>query len=227
MTTTKTLPSGVLAQKNNFYALRILGSACEFTVDELTAVAALSQKFGGGQVTATSRGTLEINQIPAEKLDAAIAATQAAHLYLGGTGTTVRAVVACKGTCCRRGLFDVTALAQELQTALLGQTVPKKFKIGVFGCMNSTGKARSQDFGILPSVKELGKFEISLGGMMGKSPALGYTIERTFTREQIFSAVQIVLEKYRAHGDKGERLRHLFDRQPQVLEEIKQALQAL
>ena len=173
MTTTKTLPSGVLAQKNNFYALRILGSACEFTVDELTAV------------------------------------------------------VACKGTCCRRGLFDVTALAQELQNALLGQTVPKKFKIGVFGCMNSTGKARSQDFGILPSVKELGKFEISLGGMMGKSPALGYTIERTFTREQIFSAVQIVLEKYRAHGDKGERLRHLFDRQPQVLEEIKQALQAL
>ena len=147
MTTTKTLPSGVLAQKNNFYALRILGSACEFTVDELTAVAALSQKFGGGQVTATSRGTLEINQIPAEKLDAAIAATQAAHLYLGG--------------------------------------------------------------------------------MMSKSPALGYTIERTFTREQIFSAVQIVLEKYRAHGDKGERLRHLFDRQPQVLEEIKQALQAL
>ena len=75
MTTTKTLPSGVLAQKNNFYALRILGSACEFTVDELTAV------------------------------------------------------VACKGTCCRRGLFDVTALAQELQNTLLGRLCLKNLKL--------------------------------------------------------------------------------------------------
>ena len=42
-------------------------------------------------------------------------------------------------------LYDVHALATELDDLFYGQIVPKKLKIGVFGCINSLGKAKSQD----------------------------------------------------------------------------------
>ena len=47
-------------------------------------------------------------------MEPAIEAVQAAKLRLGGTGATVRAVVACKGTDCRKGMFDVHAFACRL-----------------------------------------------------------------------------------------------------------------
>ena len=43
----------------------------------------------------------------------------------------------------------------------------KKFKIGVFGCLNSLGKAMAQDIGVMPSFTEPGKFEIYIGGLLG------------------------------------------------------------
>ena len=142
---------GAIVQKNGLYALRILGSCGQFTAEELLNLAKLAQKFGKGCVTATSRGTMELEGISETELEEAVAAIQAAGLRLGGTGATVRAVVACKGTACRRGMYDVHALACRFDEQFYGLEVPKKFKIGVFGCINSLGKAMAQDVGIMPS----------------------------------------------------------------------------
>ena len=89
---------GVLPQKKNQYALRILGNCGEFTSEELLRLSELTAKFGNGKITATSRGTFELNGVSESELEPAIEAVQAAKLRLGGTGATVRAVVACKGT---------------------------------------------------------------------------------------------------------------------------------
>ena len=131
---------GVIAQKNNFYALRILGDCGEFSTNELISISQIANIYGNKKITATARGTIEIEQIPENNLSSAIDAIKQANLKLGGTGTTIRAIVACKGSTCNKGLFDVHALASELNTLFFGLSVPKKLKIGVFGCINSLGK---------------------------------------------------------------------------------------
>lgn len=77
---------GVLPQKKNQYALRILGNCGEFTSEELLRLSELTAKFGNGKITATSRGTFELNGVSESELEPAIEAVQAAKLRLGGTG---------------------------------------------------------------------------------------------------------------------------------------------
>ena len=110
---------GVLPQKKNQYALRILGNCGEFTSEELLRLSELTAKFGNGKITATSRGTFELNGVSESELEPAIEAVQAAKLRLGGTGATVRAIVACKGTDCRKGMFDVHAFACRLKNFMV------------------------------------------------------------------------------------------------------------
>lgn len=119
---------GVLPQKKNQYALRILGNCGEFTSEELLRLSELTAKFGNGKITATSRGTFELNGVSESELEPAIEAVQAAKLRLGGTGATVRAIVACKGTDCRKGMFDVHAFACRLDKEFYGIDVPKNLK---------------------------------------------------------------------------------------------------
>jgi dissimilatory sulfite reductase (desulfoviridin) alpha/beta subunit len=196
---------GVLRQKKNCVCLRILGDACEFTAHEMQSVACIASSFGNGKITATSRGTLEINGIPSSQEKSAEKAARSAGLHVDGTGMIVRAVVSCKGTECPMGLFDVHDLAHYLEQEFLGLSVPKKFKIGVFGCPNSTGKAWGQDAGILPVTNRPDHFKLSIGGMMGKSPCFGRTVPLEFSRDQLIPAIHILINFYNTHALSGER----------------------
>ena len=222
------MTAGVLKQKEDRYTLRVLGSCGVFSAALLQSAAGLALRFGDGTVTATSRGTLEIGGIPAGRLEEALSAAAAAGLSLGGTGATVRSVSACKGTVCTKGLYDVHALASQLEEAFLGQPVPKKFKIGVYGCPNSLGKAMGQDVGIQPHLPFDGTFDLYLGGRMGRVPALGLPLGFPLRREQLIPALTFLLEEYRRLGRNGERLRTVMDREgPDLLEHWRSVLRAL
>ena len=47
-------------RKNGVFAIRILGECGIFTAKQLRAVEEVSERYGNGVVTATSRGTFEI-----------------------------------------------------------------------------------------------------------------------------------------------------------------------
>lgn len=218
---------GVIPQKNNLYALRILGSCGEFSYNELLNLAEVTKKFGFGNVTATSRGTIEVNGITEQKLEDAIAAVQQCGLRLGGTGTTVRVIVACKGTDCRRGMFDVHGLACKLNKEFYGINVPKKFKIGVFGCLNSLGKAMSQDIGVMPSFTDIGKFELYVGGLLGNSPIQGVHIPVPLAEEKLTAAIKHILTLYQKKGSYPQRLRAVLDADPELWNDIRKYIQEL
>lgn len=205
------MQNGILPQKGGRYALRVVGSCGVFTPDALRAAALVAERCGGGRVTATSRGTLEIDRIPAERLDEAVALAGELGLKWGGTGATVRAVTACKGTDCRRGVFDTHRLALQLDRAFFGTPAPKKFKIGVYGCPNSLGKARGQDVGILPAPGEAGRFLLFVGGMMGRRPRLGDELGFALPESALVEAVGRILAFYRRHGAEGQRLGDLLE----------------
>lgn len=215
------MTTGIIQQKNNFFALRIIGNCGQFNVTELTALGKIAEAFGNGSITATSRGTMELDGIAAENLDQAVAAVAKAGLRLGGTGATVRAVVACKGSACRRGLFDVHALACRLDKQFYGQEVPKKFKIGVFGCLNSLGKAMAQDVGIMPSFTRPGCLELYIGGLLGNKPVQGRHVAVPLAQEQVPEAIAYVIELYRQHGVYPQRLRAVLDGRPELWQQIE------
>lgn len=218
---------GVIPQKGGLYSLRILGNCGCFTAAEVAKAAELASRFGSGLLTATSRGTFELEGVTEDELEQAVAAVHDSGLRLGGTGGTVRAVVACKGSSCRRGMFDVHALACKMDKEFYGLEVPKKFKIGVFGCKNSLGKAMAQDVGIMPSFTILGKYELYVGGLLGNSPVQGKHIAIPLDEEQLLTAVKFIINLYQEQGTYPQRLRAVLDQQPDLWEQIRMYCQSL
>ena len=82
------------------FNVRIITRNGKLTAEEQRAVAEAAERFGSGEVTMTTRLTLEIQGVPYAKLEEAMAFVTEAGLETGGTGSKVRPVVSCKGTTC-------------------------------------------------------------------------------------------------------------------------------
>ena len=80
------IPAGIIHQKNNFYTARIVGNCGEFSAQELIAIAQIASTYGNGKITATSRGTIEIEQISPDNIESMLAEI-IAHIILGTGGS--------------------------------------------------------------------------------------------------------------------------------------------
>lgn len=135
------------------FNVRIITRNGKLTAEEQRAVAETAERFGSGEVTMTTRLTLEIQGVPYAKLEEAMAFVTEAGLETGGTGSKVRPVVSCKGTTCQYGLCDTFALSQKLHDLFYvgyhGVDLPHKFKLAVGGCPNNCVKPNLNDLGIV------------------------------------------------------------------------------
>ncbi len=93
------------------FSARVVTVSGKMTAEQMQALAAAAQKFGRGELTLTSRMSVEVPGVPASMIAASEAALAAVGLSVGGTGPRVRPVVACKGTLCPHGLMDTFSLA--------------------------------------------------------------------------------------------------------------------
>ncbi|OUO34774.1 FAD-dependent oxidoreductase [Olsenella sp. An290] len=138
---------------DDVFNIRVITRNGKITVDEQRAVAEAAERFGSGEVTMTTRLTLEIQGVRYEKIDECIAFLQDAGLDAGGTGSKVRPVVSCKGTTCQYGLIDTFDLSEKLHERFYvgyhGVELPHKFKIAVGGCPNMCVKPDLNDLGIV------------------------------------------------------------------------------
>lgn len=132
---------------------RVITRNGKITSDESRAISEAAQLFGSGEITMTSRLTLEIQGVPFDNIDA-IREYLAEHgLESGGTGSKVRPVVSCKGTTCQYGLIDTFALSEEIHERFYhgysSVKLPHKFKIAVGGCPNNCVKPDLNDLGVI------------------------------------------------------------------------------
>ncbi len=138
---------------DDIFNVRVITRNGKLTTAEQIAVATAAEKFGSGEVTMTTRLTLEIQGIPYDNLDALFEYLQERGLDCGGTGSKVRPVVSCKGTTCQYGLIDTFALSEKLHDLYyIGYhdvSLPHKFKIAVGGCPNNCVKPSLNDLGII------------------------------------------------------------------------------
>lgn len=132
---------------------RIITRNGKITVDESRCISEAAEKFGNGNITMTSRLTIEVQGIPYDKIDDFRAFVAQAGLETGGTGDKVRPVVCCKGTTCHFGLIDTFAISEEIHNRFFkgyaNVKLPHKFKISVGGCPNNCMKPDLNDIGVV------------------------------------------------------------------------------
>ncbi|HIQ67554.1 MAG TPA: FAD-dependent oxidoreductase [Candidatus Faecousia excrementigallinarum] len=135
------------------FNVRIITRNGKITTDEHRAIAEAAEKFGSGEVTMTTRLTMEIQGVKYENIMPLIDFVNQHGLETGGTGSLVRPVVACKGTTCQYGLLDSFGLSEKIHERFYigyhGVTLPHKFKIAVGGCPNNCVKPDLNDLGIV------------------------------------------------------------------------------
>ena len=135
------------------FNVRIITRNGKITSEEHHVIAEAAEKFGSGEVTMTTRLTLEIQGVKHENIQPLIDFLGEHGLSTGGTGSLVRPVVSCKGTTCQYGLIDTFGLSDRIHDKFYigyhGVTLPHKFKIAVGGCPNNCVKPDLNDLGIV------------------------------------------------------------------------------
>lgn len=138
---------------DDVFNVRVITRNGKITANEQKKVAEAAERFGSGEVTMTTRLTLEIQGVAYDKIDDLMAFLDEAGLKTGGTGSKVRPVVSCKGTTCQYGLIDTFDLSEKLHQLFYvgyhGVSLPHKFKIAVGGCPNNCVKPNLNDVGII------------------------------------------------------------------------------
>ncbi len=135
------------------FNVRVITRNGKITTEEHRAVAEAADRYGSGEVTMTTRLTMEIQGVPYGNIDELIEFLNNHGLETGGTGSLVRPVVSCKGTTCQYGLIDTFDLSNKLHERFYegyhSVTLPHKFKIAVGGCPNNCVKPNLNDLGII------------------------------------------------------------------------------
>ncbi len=138
---------------DDVFNVRVITRNGKITSDEQKKIAEAAEKYGSGEVTMTTRLTMEIQGVPYDNLDELFAFLADAGLETGGTGSKVRPVVSCKGTTCVYGLIDTFALSEKLHELFYkgyhDTTLPHKFKLAVGGCPNNCVKPDLNDLGVI------------------------------------------------------------------------------
>ena len=132
---------------------RVITRNGKITGEEARTIADAAEMFGSGEVTMTSRLTMEIQGVPFDNIEPLREYLMERGLETGGTGSKVRPVVSCKGTTCQYGLIDTFALSEEIHERFFhgyaDVKLPHKFKIAVGGCPNNCVKPDLNDLGII------------------------------------------------------------------------------
>ncbi|MGN1456653.1 MAG: FAD-dependent oxidoreductase [Acutalibacteraceae bacterium] len=137
----------------DIFNVRVITKNGKITAADQHAISEAAEKFGSGEITMTTRLTLEIQGVHYADIDDTISFLNEHNLITGGTGSLVRPVVSCKGTTCQYGLIDTFGLSEKLHERFyLGYhdvILPHKFKIAVGGCPNNCVKPDLNDLGIV------------------------------------------------------------------------------
>lgn len=146
---------GCLQDKNHpdRFNVRVITRNGKITAKEQQCIAEAAELYGSGEVTMTTRLTLEIQGVPYDKIEDVREYLMRAGLETGGTGSKVRPVVSCKGTTCQYGLIDTFGLSEEIHERFYkgfhDVKLPHKFKIAVGGCPNNCVKPDLNDLGVV------------------------------------------------------------------------------
>jgi len=145
---------GFLSNKTNgYFSARVITENGVLKANQLKNISEVAEKFGNGDISFTSRMTVELPGIKFDDIRNVQEYLARDNMVTGGTGAKVRPVVACKGTVCVFGNIDTQGLATEIHKRFFegysNVSLPHKFKIAAGGCPNNCVKPDLNDLGIV------------------------------------------------------------------------------
>ncbi|PLX92085.1 MAG: nitrite reductase [Desulfuromonas sp.] len=213
---------GVAARINGIYPqddqgrlmLRIKVPAGLLAVEQAEVVADLSERFAGGGVHLTVRGSIELHGLVVETLPEI-------SRRLAAVGLTSRGACggAVRGISCSTTLSEdypkAHALARRLHRHFTGnprfEGLPKKFKMAVEGGYGGS-RHLIQDLAIVRvegSEEGRALYDVWVAGGLGVEPQPAFLLEAQLPEDRLLPLIEGVLSLYRDHAAKGRRLKHL------------------
>ncbi|MFH1552371.1 MAG: hypothetical protein ABID83_01860 [Candidatus Omnitrophota bacterium] len=207
-------------KQDGYLTLRTRMPAGNYRSVHLSKLSEIAKKYGKGTVHLTVRQGIEIPFIKREDSDSVEAELKASGVHPGATGARLRATTCCPGNnWCKRGLINTFDLFDRIEKEAgigCGMDLPHKFKIAISGCPNTCTRAQVSDMGIHGEVdlahpeKRIG-YAVYLGGCGGRTPRVGFKLDRIFTKEEVLSLIGKVVEFYKRNAKSRQRLALLIE----------------
>ena len=192
--------------------LRVKIPAGVLSAEQALVIAELAERFAGGCLHLTCRGSMELHRLRHEQLaEVARALARVGLTSRGACGGAVRGV-SCS-TSASPGFDRVQALARRLHRHFTGnphfEGLPKKFKIAVEADAGH-GRQLIQDVGLV--LRDGGgapRYDIWLAGGLGREPRPAFLYRSDVPEGEVIPLIEAVIRAYRAHAPAPRRLKYL------------------
>ncbi len=189
--------------------LRIKIPAGVLSAEQAAKISDISERYSGGNLHLTTRGSIELHWLRYENLAAVAAQLAAVGLTSrGACGGAVRGI-SCSTTFAP-GFETVQALARRLHRHFAGnphfEGLPKKFKISVDAGYQGA-RHLIQDVGLVHLGDQ--KYDVWIAGGLGRQPQAGFLFEKQVTEERLIPLIEAVVRTYRKHTAAPKRLKFL------------------
>lgn len=175
--------------------------------DKLIQVGQVAKKYGVNKVKLTSGQKIAYLGLAPHHLDNV---RQDLDMGPATAPKTPASIQNCPGPeWCRHGLLPPLPLADQLQEALSGMTMPAKIKIGISACPRSCSGSYFRDLGFLALKKG---WTVIFGGNGGGRPRIGDVIGKGLTDTEAIGLAVKVLDYYRQNGKERERTARFCER---------------
>ncbi len=207
---------GVHAQKQDGLSyVGVVTPLGRLTVAQLRGLAEVARRFGSGTIRLTVWQNLLISDVPADRLDGALAAISA--LGLTHEASAIRGgLVACTGNAgCKFAASNTKRHAAELADYLEQRlTIDQPVNIHLTGCHHSCAQHYIADIGLLGAKVERGEdliegYDLHVGGGAGPEQKIGRLIRPKVAHDELGPVVLGLLRAWLAQRAAGETF-HLF-----------------
>lgn len=198
--------------------VRLLGGRVR--AEQWEGMAILARKHAPGYpLHVTTRQDVELHGIRKEDVPSVQRGLRELGLTgAGACGDTVRNITLCPSNGLRRDTWDLSVLADSIQAHVESipwiTDLPRKFKIGLCGCLESCTSPWSNDLGLVANRD--GTFRAIVAGSLGTKPSPGVPLHDALRAEDVLPLVVALLRLFCAEGDRQHRhrarLRHVRER---------------
>jgi sulfite reductase beta subunit-like hemoprotein len=205
---------GIYQQRgDDRYMQRIKVPAGALATEQAFKVADLADRFAGGRVHLTTRGSIELHDVAGA--DLAPVQRELARVGLTGRGACGGAV---RGVACSSTLgpnYEVCqTLARKLHRHFAGnpyfEGLAKKFKIGVDGDYGSS-RHLIQDVGLVLAAEDSERrcWDVWCAGGLGREPQAAFLLANRVPEDRLLPLIEGVLRVYHAQAPPGRRLKYV------------------
>ena len=146
--------------------------------DQLRTIAGISHDFGTGSVDITTRQQIQLRGFEIDRVPEIWTRLERVGLASLQTGMdNIRTVVGCAlAGLSARELIDASPVVHEFTRLFLRNkaftNLPRKFNVGITGCVEHCTHAESQDLALTPAIqdvdgRQIHGFNVAVGGKMG------------------------------------------------------------